>query len=359
MGQTHYLPRRVSSSYYDPRGHKPNQSPALRPYPLPGAWRRSTNGWLDFQIALFGLGRMKPDLLRRREAIALLAAIAVAWGTSWPIIKAILQYLPPMWTTGLRSAIGTAILFAISALRGTVALPQRGDVPVVLNIALLHMVAFTGLISVGLQFVPAGRSVVLGYTTPLWVTAGARMFLGETLTPSRMIGLGVGLSGLFFLFDPSTFDWSNQNAVVGNALVLLAALCWAASILHVRAHKWVSTPFQLVPWQALLATCILMLLALAFEGVPHIEWNARLVVLLLYGGAIGIALPYWAMQTVNRGLPAITTALGLLAVPIVGVACSAIALGEPLTFALLAATVLIIGGIAIGLSDPIGRLYRP
>jgi drug/metabolite transporter (DMT)-like permease len=304
-------------------------------------------------------GRMKPDLLRRREAIALLAAIAVAWGTSWPVIKAILQDLPPMWTTGLRSTIGTAILFAISAFRGTVVLPQRGDVPVVLNIALLHMVAFTGLISVGLQFVPAGRSIVLGYTTPLWVTVGARIFLGETLTTSRTMGLIVGLSGLFFLFDPSTFDWSNHNAVIGNALVLLAALCWAVSILHVRAHKWISTPFQLVPWQALLATCILMFLALVFEGVPHIEWNARLVVLLLYGGAVGIALPYWAMQTVNRGLPAITTALGLLAVPIVGVACSSIALGEPLTFALLAATVLIVGGIAIGLSDPIGRLYRP
>jgi drug/metabolite transporter (DMT)-like permease len=302
---------------------------------------------------------MKPDLLRRREAIALLAAIAVAWGTSWPVIKAILQDLPPMWTTGLRSAIGTAILFAISACRGSVVLPQRGDVPVVLNIALLHMVAFTGLISVGLQFVPAGRSIVLGYTTPLWVTVGARIFLGETLTTSRTMGLIVGLSGLFFLFDPSTFDWSNQNAVIGNALVLLAALCWAVSILHVRAHKWISTPFQLVAWQALLATCILMFLALVFEGVPHIEWNARLVVLLLYGGAVGIALPYWAMQTVNRGLPAITTALGLLAVPIVGVACSSIALGEPLTFALLAATVLIVGGIAIGLSDPIGRLYRP
>jgi drug/metabolite transporter (DMT)-like permease len=84
-----------------------------------------------------------------------------------------------------------------------------------------------------------------------------------------------------------------------------------------------------------------------------------LAVLLLYGGTAGIALPYWAMQTVNRNLPAITTALGLLAVPIVGVICSSIALGEPLTVALLLATVLIISGVAIGLSDPIVRLYRP
>jgi drug/metabolite transporter (DMT)-like permease len=302
---------------------------------------------------------MQPDLLRRREAIVLLATIAVAWGTSWPVIKAILQDLPPLWAVGLRSTIGTTILFAISAFRRNIVLPKRGDIPVVLNIALLHMVAFTGLISIGLQFVPAGRSVVLGYTTPLWVTVGARVFLGETLTPSRTMGLIVGLSGLLFLFDPSTFDWSDRNAVIGNALVLAAAFCWAVSILHVRAHKWVSTPFELVPWQALLATCALMLLALTFEGVPQIEWNARLLVLLLYGGAVGIVLPYWAMQTVNRSLPAVTTALGLLAVPIVGVACSSIALGEPLNFALLAATVLIVGGIALGLSDPIVRLYRP
>ena len=302
---------------------------------------------------------MQPDLLRRSEAIVLLATIAVAWGTSWPVIKAILQDLPPLWAVALRSVIGTTILFAISAFRRNVVLPKRGDIAVVLNIALLHMVAFTGLISIGLQFVPAGRSVVLGYTTPLWVTVGARVFLGETLTPSRTMGLIVGVSGLLFLFDPSTFAWSDRNAVIGNALVLAAAFCWAVSILHVRAHKWVSTPFELVPWQALLATCALMLLALTFEGVPQIEWNARLVVLLLYGGAVGIALPYWAMQTVNRSLPAVTTALGLLAVPIVGVACSSIALGEPLNFALLAATVLIVGGIALGMSDPIVRLYRP
>src|SRR5262249_43685598 len=121
-----------------------------------------------------------------------------------------------------------------------------------------HMVAFTGLVSIGLQFVPAGRSVVLGYTTPLWVTIGAGLFLGEPLTPSRIIGLIVGLSGLLLLFDPSTFDWSNHDAIIGNALVLVAALCWTASILHVRAHKWVSTPFELVPWQALLATCVLL-----------------------------------------------------------------------------------------------------
>lgn len=287
----------------------------------------------------------------------LLGAVAVGWGTAWPVIKAILQDVPPLWTLLLRSVVGTATLFTISIGRRSLTLPQRGDIAVVLNVSLLHMVAFAVLVSVGLQFVPAGRSIVLGYTTPLWVSAGARIFLSEALTRARIAGIGLGLFGLAVLFNPFSFPWHDHAAVMGNLLVLLGSFCWAASILHVRAHRWVSSPFQLVPWQVLLATCTLAPLALLFEGVPRIEWSARLLALLVYGGTAGIALPYWAMQIVNKNLPAITTSLALLVVPVVGVACSALALGEPISAGLILAMLLIISGIVVGMSDSIMRLW--
>ena len=287
----------------------------------------------------------------------LLGAVAVGWGTAWPVIKAILQDVPPLWTLLLRSVVGTATLFTISIGRRSLTLPQRGDIAVVLNVSLLHMVAFAVLVSVGLQFVPAGRSIVLGYTTPLWVSAGARIFLSEALTRARIAGIGLGLIGLAVLFNPFSFPWHDHAAVTGNLLVLLGSFCWAASILHVRAHRWVSSPFELVPWQVLLATCTLAPLALLFEGVPRIEWSARLLALLVYGGTAGIALPYWAMQIVNKNLPAITTSLALLVVPVVGVACSALALGEPITAGLILAMLLIISGIVVGMSDSIMRLW--
>src|SRR5262249_25341681 len=189
--------------------------------------------------------------LRKHEAILLLCGIAIGWGTAWPVIKAILQDVPPLWTLVLRPAIGTATLFAISTGTRSLIFPKRGDAAVVLNVSLLHMVAFAALVSVGLQFVPAGRSIVLGYTTPLWVSVGARLCLGEALTPARLTGVGAGVLGLVLLFNPSGFSWQDRAVVLGNLLVLGGSLCWAASILHVRAHRWVSSPFELVPWQAL------------------------------------------------------------------------------------------------------------
>ncbi|MFI5024602.1 MAG: DMT family transporter [Alphaproteobacteria bacterium] len=303
---------------------------------------------------------MANHYLSRRDAILLLAAVVFAWGGSWPVTKVILESLPPLWTTALRSAIGTLMLLAICASQGRLILPRRGDVPVILSIGLLHMVGFSALVSIGLQFVPAGRSVVLGYTTPLWVTPGARLLLKEPITARRALGVAIGLAGLMVMFNPASFDWGDRAALLGNALLLLAALCWAGSILYVRAHRWVSPPFELLLWEALLATSVLVPLALLVEGVPRVEWSARLVLLLLYGGAFGIALPYWAITLVNRSLPAAVTSLGLLAVPPFGVACAALALGEPLSLSLLGAMVLIIGGIAIGanLPAPAARVYR-
>ena len=211
------------------------------------------------------------ETLSRRAAVLLFAVVVFSWGITWPVTKAIVAQAPPLWTSAIRSAIAGVALLGLLLVRGTLVVPKRGDMPVVLNIALLHMVAFAALVAVGLQFITAGRSVVLGYTAPLWVVPGARLFLGERITARRAVGVGIGVAGLAVMFNPLAFDWSDSNAVLGNGLILLGAFCWAVSILHVRAHTWISTPFQLVFWEILLATVVLLVLALLVEGPPHID----------------------------------------------------------------------------------------
>jgi drug/metabolite transporter (DMT)-like permease len=286
--------------------------------------------------------------LRRRTALLLFALVVVTWGLNWIVTKTLVHSVFPLWVTAIRSAIATVALLGLLLARGQLILPRRGDVPVIMAIAGLHMVAFSALIAFGLRLAPVGRSIVLGYTTPVWVTPGAWLFLHEPMTKRRLAGIVVSLGGLVVLFNPVTFDWSDGGALLGDGLILLAAFCWAANILYVRAHKWISTPFQLVFWQTLLATCILSALALAVDGLPRIDWSPTLALAFLYAGVCGTALAYWAMAVVNRSLPAATTSLGLLATPVVGLAGSALGLGEPIDLPLVLAMTLILGGIAIG-----------
>jgi drug/metabolite transporter (DMT)-like permease len=103
-----------------------------------------------------------------------------------------------------------------------------------------------------------------------------------------------------------------------------------------------------VPWEMLLATTILIPAAVVVSGAPAVEWNGRLVALLLYAGIPGTAVAYWATAVASRNLPAVTTALGLLTTPVFSVTVSTLWLGEPLTPSLIAAMVLVLGGVALG-----------
>jgi drug/metabolite transporter (DMT)-like permease len=287
-------------------------------------------------------------VLSRRAALLLFAVVVISWGSNWAVTKTLVQSASPLWAVAIRSAIATAALFVLLLARRQFILPRRGDVPVIFAVAVLHMGAFSALVAFGLQFVEVGRSIVLGYTTPLWVAPAAWLFLSEPVTGSRLAGVGLGLVGLAIMFNPLAFDWGDRNALIGNGLVLLAALCWATNILYVRMHRWVSTPFQLVFWQALLATAMLSMLAWSIDGAPQIVWSPHLAWAFLYAGVCGTALAHWAMIMVNRSLSVVTTSLGLLATPVIGVVTSAVCLGEPVSIPLICAMAMILGGIAIG-----------
>jgi drug/metabolite transporter (DMT)-like permease len=211
------------------------------------------------------------------------------------------------------------------------------------------------LATLALQFVPAGQSTILAYSCVLWAPLGAAVFLGERLSARRALGLGIGLLGLVVIFNPLAFDWSDRPAVAGNAALLVAAMLWGASIVHNRSHSWHATPFQLAPWQALLAAVLLVLIALAVEGAPVIDWDAYSIALLVFAGIPGTALAYWAAAVSSSELPAATTALGLLGVPAVSIVVAMGLLGELPTPAVLTALALLLAGVLVGVTGSAGR----
>ncbi|CAA7620651.1 Permease of the drug/metabolite transporter superfamily [Candidatus Terasakiella magnetica] len=281
------------------------------------------------------------------RAATLLAALVLVWGGNWPIMKIGLAHLQPFWFASFRLGIGTLAMVLLLLPMGRLRLPPRGDWPVIASLGLLNMGAFMVLTNLALQVVPAGRSAILAYTTPLWVAPGAALFLGEAMTRGRLAGVLLGLGGVTVLFNPFGFDWSNREAVIGNGLLLLAALIWAATILHVRGHRWCSSPLDLAPWQMLVGLVPVTVLAAVVEGAPRPDGSAELVWTLVYNGTMATAFAFWAMVTVNRLLPALTVSLSFLCVPAGGLVFSALMLGEALTLTNLAGLALIVFGIGV------------
>jgi drug/metabolite transporter (DMT)-like permease len=281
-----------------------------------------------------------------RRAYLLLAAVVVLWGVNWPVMKIGLAYIDPVWFVVIRMFLGAALFFAWQLASSGIAVPGRGDVPIILSIGLLQIGLYLVLITVGLRYVPAGRSAVLSYTTPLWVVPGA-LLLGEKLTAARLAGLALGLAGIAVLFEPGEIEWSDRTVLFGNLCLVFAAFAWAIAILHIRFHRWHLSPLALMPWHLLLAGIAVLPLALAAEGRPHIVWSAEFWAVLIYNGPLTTCFCVWATITIGRILPAITTSLVLLAVPVVGLAASTLWLGETLTAGLLIGMALIGAGVGL------------
>ncbi|WP_332119627.1 DMT family transporter [Azorhizobium caulinodans] len=289
-----------------------------------------------------------PPVAQLLTTIGLFLFVVVAWSLNWVVMKLAVRDITPLWAVAVRTAMAAAVLIPALWARGQLVRPPRADYPIMLVISLFHMVAFAALMTAALTYASAARTIVLGYTTPLWVAPAAYLFLRERMTLLQMAGIGIGMAGLLLLIGPGALDWSSRQAVLGSVLPLLAAMCWSVSIVSTRGHRWTATPLQLMPWQCLLATAVLAVLAFWFEGPPPVRLGMPALLALAYNGVIGTALGFWAMTVVNRRVPAATAALGVLATPAVGIGLAAVVLGEGLDPVLILSALLILTGVVIG-----------
>jgi len=279
--------------------------------------------------------------------IAILGIAIFAYGGLWPVMRASVPLIPPFWFATARVFIGAVVLFTILAVTGRVRLPPRTDLPIILSVGICMMGIYVTLVHYALQFVPAGRGALLGYSTPLWVTPVAVIFMGVRLTPLRLAGLVMGLGGLGIMFNPAGFDWSDPDVLIGNGMCILAAMSWSVAILHMRRQSWSLSPLQLAPWQLLVATIVTLPFTLLLETRSDMQMGWPLVALVAYGGVIGTGVGIWAVTTTVRYLGPVTASVGMLGGPVFATTISVLLLGETLTWTLGGGFVLIIGGIAL------------
>jgi drug/metabolite transporter (DMT)-like permease len=126
----------------------------------------------------------------------------------------------------------------------------------------------------------------------------------------------------------------------------------------VRSHPWTGTPFDTQIWQLLVALVPMLVLVLVLERdrLGEISWDLPTALAVLYSGPLATAFAFWASQMIVRTLGPLTTGIGYLGAPLVGVIAGIIVLGEVITALDMAGVVVTGVGIVVVL---LARRPRP
>jgi len=260
------------------------------------------------------------------RALAAVSVFSLVWGVNWPILKMGVAEIAPLTFRTLTLPLSAAGLFAIALLtRESIRVP-RALWPRVTALALTNITAWNGLVLFGLRELPAGRSVIIAFTMPMWAVLFSLVLLHEPLSRRKVVGLALGMVGMAMLLGE---DISHATRAPGAALLIVgAAVSWALGIVLLRKWKPPMSQTAITGWMMLIGWVPLALLAPFFAPVSPGNPSGAAWFAIVYNIVLAGTLAHWAFFTIARTLPAAVSSMSSLPVPIIGVFSGMLLLGE-------------------------------
>jgi len=297
--------------------------------------------------------------LRLTWADAGILATVLIWGVNMPAVKATLAYIPPLAFTAMRFSIAAVLqVIMLYALGQTLAI-SWSDFKRMAGMSLAGVLSYQVLFILGIDRTTAGNSSVLLATVPVFVGLYNALFKHQRL--GRLIWLGASLTfaGVLLLTLGRGHLLSVSLATfLGDALVLLAAVCW--SLYTVSSQRLLErfSPLKITAYSTLLSAPMLDLLALPdflsihWAALPFAAWAG-----LAFSGFFGIAAAYLLWNISVKLLGDTRASIYSNLTPIISLAVAWVALGESLALLQLAGVALVLGGVALARFAPL--LSRP
>ncbi|MFK7868027.1 MAG: DMT family transporter [Roseobacter sp.] len=132
------------------------------------------------------------------------------------LIKLMAVSLPIGQIVGMLG-VGSALLLAlILTLRGEALFTRAMRRPAIALRAIGELIGTIGFVT-AIALTPLSSASAILQATPLFVTLGAALFLGETVGWRRWLAIMVGFAGVMMIIRPGTdgFDWNSLFAVQG------------------------------------------------------------------------------------------------------------------------------------------------
>jgi drug/metabolite transporter (DMT)-like permease len=275
-----------------------------------------------------------------------LAITSVGWGFNWPVTKYLLSELPPLTLRGATGVAGASLLALLALLRGQSLRVPRELWPRLALAAFLNVACWMVLMGLALLWLPAGEAALLAYTMPVWASLLAWPILGERPNLLRVISLLMAFAGLSAIMGGNGLA-ASMAKLPGIIMALCGAIGFAVGTVLGKKLPLNLPPLTAAAWQVGIGCLPVAIAGLFIEKADVAAISGLGWILLVYSTVIQFCVAYVTWFAALARLPASVAAIGTMAVPVIGVVASAVALHEPLGIGQIAALVFTLAGVAL------------
>jgi drug/metabolite transporter (DMT)-like permease len=278
--------------------------------------------------------------------LAFLAVTSIGWGFNWPVTKYLIGYLPPLTLRGTTGVIGALLLAVLALVWGERLHVPRAFWPRLVLAAFLNVGCWMVLMGFALVWLPASEAALIAYTMPVWAAVLSWPILGERPNALRVLSLVMAFAGISAILGGNGFA-ASLSKLPGILMALGGAIGFAVGAVLAKKLPLDLPPVSAAAWQIGIGCLPVAMAGFLFEtsnfaGLSGNDW-------LLFGystvGQFCIAYVCWFAALAR--LPASVAAIGTMAVPVIGVVTSAVALHEPLGIGQIAALFFTLAGVAL------------
>jgi len=275
-----------------------------------------------------------------------LAITSVGWGFNWPVTKYLLSELPPLTMRGATGVIGASLLALLAILRGQSLRVPRELWPRLVLAAFLNVACWMTLMGLALLWLPASEAALIAYTMPVWASVLAWPILGERPNLLRVISLIMAFAGLAAIMGGNGFAASAAK-LPGIIMALGGAIGFAVGTVLAKKLPLPLPPLSAAAWQIGIGCLPVAIVGLFVEKADVAALSNLGWILIVYSTVIQFCVAYVSWFAALARLPASVAAIGTMAVPVIGVIASAVALHEPLGVGQITALAFTLAGVVL------------
>jgi drug/metabolite transporter (DMT)-like permease len=281
------------------------------------------------------------------RAISIVVLLCLTWGFNQVATKLAMPDIPPLTQAAIRSAGGTVLVTVWALWRGEPLLRRDRTLMPGIITGVLFGLEFLCIFR-GLVWTTAVRAVLFIYLAPFFVVIGARWFLpADRFDWSQWLGLLLSFAGMVIAFGLPTPS-ADPHQIVGDVMMVAAAIFWAATTLVVKASRLQQAPFaKTLLYQLVISIPILAGAAWMFgeRMMSHPSTLAVASVIYQTLWVAGITFLMW-FALVQRYSASRLSAFTFLT-PLFGVVGGHLVLGEPLSVGFGIAVLFVACGLVL------------